>query len=61
MIYNNGITINLLDIAQNRPSKFKMGNLIEINDDSRGTCETNRQIKFKSTIYVIIVIDIYFL
>ena len=39
----------MLDIAQNRPSKFKTENWVEINDDSRGTYETNRQIKFKTT------------
>ena len=41
--------INLLDDAPNQPSKFKTKNWVEINDASRGTCNTNTQIKFKTT------------
>ena len=41
--------INLLDDASNQPSKFKTKNWVEINDASRGTCNTNTQIKFKTT------------
>ena len=40
---------NLLDDASNQPSKFKTTNLVEINDESRGTYNFNRQIKFETT------------
>ena len=40
---------NLIDDASNRPSKFRTKNLVEINDESRGTCNVNSQIKFKTT------------
>ena len=40
---------NLLDDASNRPSKFKTKNWVEINDESRGTCNVNSQIKFRTT------------
>ena len=50
-------TINLLDNTPNQPSKFRPKNWVEINDDSRGTYNTNSQIKFKTSI----VMDIYLL
>ena len=40
---------NLIDDALNQPSKFKTKNWIEVNDESRGTCNTDSQIKFKTT------------
>ena len=40
---------NLLNNASNLPSKFRTKNWVEINDDSRGTYNTNKQIKFKTT------------
>ena len=40
---------NLLDNAQNQPSKFTRQNWFEINDDSRGTYNSNSQIKFKTS------------
>ena len=40
---------NLLDNAPNCPSKFRTKNWVEINDDSRGTYNANKQIKFKTT------------
>ena len=40
---------NLIDDASNQPSKFRTKNWVEINDDSRGTYNVNRQIKFKTT------------
>ena len=41
---------NLLDDASsNQPSKFRTKNWIEVNDESRGTCNVNSQIKFKIT------------
>ena len=39
---------NLLDDASNQPSKFKIKNWVEINDESRGTYNVNSQIKFKT-------------
>ena len=41
--------INLLDKTSNQPSKFKTKNWVEINNESRGTYNTNSQIKFKTT------------
>ena len=43
-------TINLLDNTPNQPSKFRPKNWVEINDDSRGTYNSNSQIKFKTSI-----------
>ena len=40
--------INLLDKKPNQPTKFRTKNWVEINDDSRGTYNTNSQIKFKT-------------
>ena len=41
---------NLLDDApSNQPSKFKKKYWVEVNDESRGTCNVNSQIKFKTT------------
>ena len=41
---------NLLDgKTSNKPSKFRTKNLVEINDESRGTYNVNSQIKFKTT------------
>ena len=42
--------INLLDNTPNQLSKFRTINWVEINDDSRGTYNTNSQIKFKTSI-----------
>ena len=39
---------NLLDTESNQPSKFRTGNWVEINDESRGTY-TRNDIKFKTT------------
>ena len=39
---------NLLDNASNQPSKFRTKNWVEINDESRGRCNVNSQIKFKT-------------
>ena len=43
-------TINLLHILPNQPLKFKTKNWFEINDNPRGTYNTNSQIKFKTSI-----------
>ena len=40
--------IKLLDNTTNQPTKFRTKNLVEINDDSRGTYNANSQIKFKT-------------
>ena len=40
--------INLLENTPNQPTKFRTKNWVEINDDSRGTYNTNSQIKFKT-------------
>ena len=42
---------NLLDngVASNQPSNFRTKKLVEINVESRGTYNTNAQIKFKAT------------
>ena len=40
--------INLLDNEPSQPSKFKRKNLVEINDDSRGTFNTNSKIKYRA-------------
>ena len=57
--------IILLDIITNQPSKFSTKNWTEINDQSRGTYNTNSDIMFKSTmlslVHVIIVMHTYFL
>ena len=37
--------INLLDNTPNQPTKFRSKNWVEINDDARGTHNTNSQIK----------------
>ena len=40
---------NLIDGTSNQPSKFRTRNWVEINDESRGACNVNSQIKFKTT------------
>ena len=42
--------INLLENTPNQPTKFRTKNWVEINDDSSGTCNTNSQTKFKTSI-----------
>ena len=41
---------NLLGNAQNRPSKFRTKNWVEVNDKSRGTYNVNSKIKFKTLV-----------
>ena len=41
--------INLSDNTPNQLTKFRTRNLAEINDDSRGTYNTNSLIKFKTS------------
>ena len=40
---------NLIDDTSNQPPKFRTKNWVEINDESRGKCNVNSQIKFKTT------------
>ena len=40
---------NQLDDSSNKTSKFRTKNWVEINDESRGTYNDDKQIKFKTT------------
>ena len=40
---------NLLDNTSNQPSTFRTKNWVETNDYVHGTCNTNTQIKFKTS------------
>ena len=40
---------NLLNDGSSKPSKFKIRNWVEINDEARGTYSPNNQIKFKTS------------
>ena len=42
-------TINFVGNKINQPPKFTTKNWVQINDDARGTDNTNTQIKFKTT------------
>ena len=42
--------INLLDNTLNQSSKFRTKNWVEINDEFRGTHNTNSQIEFKTAV-----------
>ena len=42
--------INLLENTPNQPTKFRTKKWVEINDESRGTYNTNSKIKFKTSI-----------
>ena len=37
---------NLLNDTSNKSSKFRAGSWFEINDDIRGACSSNKQIRF---------------
>ena len=41
--------IKLADDTPNQPTKFQAKHWVEINDESRVTCNTNSQIKFKTS------------
>ena len=43
-MFDSGAVLN----TSNQPSKFRTKNLVEINDESRGTYSANRQINFKT-------------
>ena len=42
--------VNLLDNTSNQSSKFRTKNWVEIDDKSKGTYNTNTQIKFKTSV-----------
>ena len=42
--------INLFHNTPNQANKFSTKNWVEINDDARGTYNTNSQIKFKTSV-----------
>ena len=42
-------TANLLDDSSNKTSKFRTKNWVEINDESRGAYNDDKQIRFKTT------------
>ena len=54
---------NLLDNTPNQPTKFRTKYWVEVNDDTRGTYNTDKQIKFKTSklnqVYEILMIHIY--
>ena len=50
MLYKNYKIIHVFDNTINQHSKFRTNYWSEISDDSRGTYNTNSQIKFKTTI-----------
>ena len=39
----------MIEDTSNQPSKFRTKNWVEISDESRGACNVNSQIKFKTT------------
>ena len=43
--------INLLDYTPHQPCKFRTGNWVEINDDSRGNYNINNQIRFRASMW----------
>ena len=49
--------INFLDNTSNQVSKFRIKNWIEINDQSRAVTNTNRNIRFKTTMLKSILCD----
>ena len=41
--------MKLLGNTQNEQPKFRTRNCVEMNDKSRGTCNTSNQMKFKTS------------
>ena len=41
--------VNLLENTSNKPSKFRTTNRVDMNYDASGTYNTNRQIRFKTS------------
>ena len=50
MIMDYQKIINLSDNMPDQPTKFRTKNWVEINDEKRGTYNTNSQIKFKTSV-----------
>ena len=54
---------NLLDNTPKQPTKFRTKYWVEVNDDTRGTYNTDSQIKFKTSklnqVYEILMMHIY--
>ena len=48
---------NLLDNTPNQPNKFRTNNWVQINDDSPGMYNINRQIKFKTSMLISSLVD----
>ena len=46
--------INFLENSPNEPSKFRTKKWVEINDDSRGTLNTNSEIRFKTSMSMLL-------
>ena len=44
--------INLLENTPNQPTKFRTKKWFEINDEWRGTYNTNSQIRFKTSVFI---------
>ena len=51
--------ITLLDSKPNHPSKFKTNTWVEINDESRGKCNEDNQIRFIIIIIIIIINSLF--
>ena len=47
----------MLENTPNQPTKFRTKDWVEVNDDSRGTYNTNSQIKFKTSMLPTILCD----
>ena len=48
---------NLLDNTPNQANKFRTNNWVQINDDSPGMYNINRQIKFKTSMLISSLVD----
>ena len=49
MIMEYQTVMNLLNNTPNQPNRFRIKNWVEINDDARGTYNTNSQKKIKTS------------
>ena len=47
----------MLDNISNQPSKFRTKNWVEIKDESKEACNTNSQIKLKTTMLKSVLCD----
>ena len=51
---------NLVDNKPSQPYKFRIKRWVEINNDSRRTCKTNSQIRYKTLMLNWSLIEAYF-